>query len=143
MSSLCKEVTKLHSQVVTTAAESFSSVRDAAADRWSKIPHRNSTVKLGKYLRAHSAVDAAVGVASEIEVAVINADSLCIELPGMPVNASSVSFGAEPEDSAARTASTGILPKPEVTATNDPRWCRTNFRRLGRDRSDWSLGITW
>jgi hypothetical protein len=30
MSSLRQEVTKLHSQVVTTAAESFSSVRDAA-----------------------------------------------------------------------------------------------------------------
>ncbi|DBA95850.1 TPA: hypothetical protein ACH3X1_001396 [Trebouxia sp. C0004] len=48
MSSFCKEVTKLHSQVVTTAAESLNPVSDAAADRWPKIPDRNSTVKLGK-----------------------------------------------------------------------------------------------
>ena len=133
MSSLRKEVTKLHSQVVTKAAESFSSVRDTAADRWSKRPDRNRNVKIGKYLRAHSAVDAAVGVASEIEVTVVNADSLCIELPEMSVNAGAVRFGADAEDSAARTESTGALPKPEMTATSDPRWCRTNSRRLGRD----------
>ena len=66
MASLRKEVTKLHSQAITKADESFSSVRDSAADRWSKRPDRNRKVKLGKYLRAHSAVDAANGVASEI-----------------------------------------------------------------------------
>ncbi len=101
MLSLRRDVTKLHSEVITTAAKSLSSVRDAAADRLSKVPDRNSTVKLGKDLRAHRSI-AAVCVASEIEVTVVNADSLCIELPGISVNASSVSCGAGPEDSAAR-----------------------------------------
>ena len=63
MSSLRKEVTKVQSQVVTKAAENFSFVRDTAADRWSNLPDRNSTVKLGKYLRAHKSI-AAVCVAS-------------------------------------------------------------------------------